>query len=141
MGSSVGNSPSAIACASVVVALAMIPLIFSDGHPLLSMHNLACLALVAASVAGAISRLRADSDRRRRAIAGLKTLSLLDRGLTCREREIVLDFLAGKSMKAISIERRISNSTVRNTLSSVYKKLSVSGSAELYALGARYRVE
>jgi DNA-binding CsgD family transcriptional regulator len=44
-------------------------------------------------------------------------------------------------MKEISLEQRISYSTVRNVFSSVYEKLSLSGSTELVALGAYYKIE
>jgi DNA-binding CsgD family transcriptional regulator len=68
-------------------------------------------------------------------------LKLESFGLTAREREFVLEFLGGKTMKEIAIDHGVSFSTVRNALSSVYSKLELSGATELFALGARYRIE
>ena len=63
-------------------------------------------------------------------------------GVTAREKEFVLEFLGGKSMKEISVDQGVAFSTVRNAFSSVYCKLKLSGGeAELLALGMRYHVE
>jgi DNA-binding CsgD family transcriptional regulator len=61
--------------------------------------------------------------------------------LSENERRFVLEFLDGASMKEIATIHGISYSTVRNTFSSVYKKLDISGSPELLAMGARYHVQ
>jgi DNA-binding CsgD family transcriptional regulator len=70
-----------------------------------------------------------------------EVLRLESFGVTRREREFVLEFLGGKSMKEISVENRLSFSTVRNTFSSVYEKLGISGSGELTALGLLNKLE
>jgi DNA-binding CsgD family transcriptional regulator len=68
-------------------------------------------------------------------------LSLESFGLTRKEKAYVLEYLAGKQIKEIAIDNGVSASTVRTALSLAYRKLKLSGSAELFALGAYYRIE
>ncbi len=68
-------------------------------------------------------------------------LSLESFGLTRKEKEYVLEYLAGKQIKEIACDGRVTASTVHTALSLAYKKLRISGGAELRVLGAYYRVE
>jgi DNA-binding CsgD family transcriptional regulator len=51
--------------------------------------------------------------------------SMVEAGLSSAERYYVKSVVAGKSLKEISYEFEVSESTVRNTLSRAYKKLGV----------------
>lgn len=70
-----------------------------------------------------------------------ETLSLESFRLTPKERTYALEYLAGKRIKEIASDHGVASSTVRNALSLAYKKLGISDSAELLALGAYYRIE
>jgi DNA-binding CsgD family transcriptional regulator len=70
-----------------------------------------------------------------------ETLSLASFGLSPREREFALERIGGRSVKEIGSDHGVAASTVRNALSSAYRKLGITGSAELAALGATYKVE
>ena len=113
-----------------------------SGVSAIEMGRLAPSAVAALSLAGAFIPSRSDRGplARLRSSRG-ETLRLESFGITPRERELVQEFLGGKSMKEISLEQRISYSTVRNVFSSVYEKLGLSGSTELVALGAYYTIE
>jgi DNA-binding CsgD family transcriptional regulator len=69
-----------------------------------------------------------------------RILRLADYKLNERESHIVRMRLLGKSVKEIAFEGGIAESTVRNNLSSSYRKLGLNGSEELVALGERYKV-
>lgn len=104
------------------------------------------LALVCAAGALSTLALAARESRRLRFLEGRfpnpgDVFSLQAHGLSSRERELVLEMLAGKSMKEISVDHGIRYSTVRNTFSSAYRKLHIAGRPELLVLGERYRVE
>jgi DNA-binding CsgD family transcriptional regulator len=70
-----------------------------------------------------------------------EVLRLESFGLTRREREYALDYIAGKQIKEIACDRGVGASTVRTALSLAYKKLGISSGAELRVLGAYYHVE
>jgi DNA-binding CsgD family transcriptional regulator len=61
--------------------------------------------------------------------------------LTARELEFMRTFLDGKPMKEIAMDHGVSPSTVRNAFSSIYGKLGISGSAELYAFGTSSAID
>jgi DNA-binding CsgD family transcriptional regulator len=93
---------------------------------------LACAIAAAASLIGSLPPPRP---------ARGEVLRLESFGVTEREREFVGEFLGGKSMKEISIDHGLSFSTVRNSFSSVYQKLGISGSGELTVLGILNKIE
>ena len=95
---------------------------------------LACLGL-ASSVGAMVAERPAKLPERG------EVLVLARYKLSENERRYVLEFLDGASMKEIAKIHGISYSTVRNTFSSVYKKLDISGSPELLAMGSRYHVQ
>ena len=51
--------------------------------------------------------------------------------LTCREREIVGQILAGRSNKAMAATFGVKEQTIRNQLSTLFRKLKVSSRLEL----------
>jgi DNA-binding CsgD family transcriptional regulator len=67
-------------------------------------------------------------------------LSLEESGLTIPERTYVRQTLKGKSQKEIAVEFELSESTVRNTLSNAYRKLSVEDRVGLAVLGERFEL-
>jgi DNA-binding CsgD family transcriptional regulator len=95
---------------------------------------LACLGL-ASSVGAVVAERPAKVPERG------EVLVLAHFKLSENERRFVLEFMDGASMKEIAKIHGISYSTVRNTFSSVYKKLDISGSPELLAMGSRYHVQ
>jgi len=130
------------AFAGIAASTAIVCLLFEEGvdtvepriitYALVAALSLITALIPAQAAPGFIAHPRPSKDGRLR----------LERfGLTRREREFVLEFLAGASMKEMSIEHHLSYSTVRNAFSSVYEKLGLSGSAELFALGAYYEIE
>jgi DNA-binding CsgD family transcriptional regulator len=60
-----------------------------------------------------------------------KGSSLPGAHLTHREREILLLVLEGKTARQVAAELSISVGTAKNSLTSIYRKLGVSGRAEL----------
>jgi DNA-binding CsgD family transcriptional regulator len=99
------------------------------------------VGIVAACLANAFIRPRARFRSVAFEAATGEILKLASHGLSAREQEIVRGFLGGKSMKTLAWEYGLAYSTVRNALCSAYKKLGISGSVELAALGAKYNVE
>ena len=67
-------------------------------------------------------------------------VSLKARGLSDAEQLYVRQLIAGKSIKEVSSENGVSDSTVRNTLSRAYKKLGLHNKAELAGFAERYNV-
>jgi DNA-binding CsgD family transcriptional regulator len=67
-------------------------------------------------------------------------VSLEDRGLADAEQLYVLAVISGKSIKEVSFENGVSESTVRNTLSRAYKKLGLHNKSELSTFAERYEV-
>jgi DNA-binding CsgD family transcriptional regulator len=96
------------------------------------------LEIVAHSVIAALVLSSALVPRRRR---HGERLNLARFHLTARELEFMRAFLDGKPMKEIAMDHGVSPSTVRNAFSSIYEKLGISGSAELYALGASCAID
>jgi len=118
--------------AGITASIAIVSLLFDGGAARPVPLILAYAVVAAASLLGSFPRPRS---------ARGEVLRLESFGVTEREREFVLEFLGGKSMKEISIENDLSFSTVRNTFSSVYEKLGISGSGELAVLGVLNRLE
>ncbi|HTX73793.1 MAG TPA: LuxR C-terminal-related transcriptional regulator [Rectinemataceae bacterium] len=73
-------------------------------------------------------------------VAAKETLSLADHRLSPLEQELVRDRLGGKTVKEISYDRHLANSTVRNIFCRVYKKLGLRSVEELFALAERYHI-
>ena len=76
--------------------------------------------------------------RRKRLAGKLKTAAELSKygdqfGLSAREQEIILFVLAGKSNKEIENKLFIAESTVKNHIYSIYRKLDVKNRAQLVA--------
>ena len=67
-------------------------------------------------------------------------ISLEERGLADAEQLYVLQIISGKSIKEVSFENGVSESTIRNTLSRAYKKLGLHNKAELSKFSERYDV-
>jgi DNA-binding CsgD family transcriptional regulator len=118
--------------AGIAASVAIVCLLLDGGSARPAPLILAYAVAAAASFIGSIPPSRP---------ARGEVLRLESFGVTVREREFVLEFLGGKSMKEISIENRLSFSTVRNAFSSVYEKLGISGSGELTVLGLLNRLE
>jgi DNA-binding CsgD family transcriptional regulator len=130
------------AIAGIAASAAIFCLLSEEGLDDFDAATIAYILVALLSLAGALVPTRAarglfPSPRP----SGLETFRLEAFGVTPGERKYVLELLGGKTMKAIALEHGVSHSTVRNALSSVYEKLGISGSAELLALGAYYRVE
>jgi DNA-binding CsgD family transcriptional regulator len=70
-----------------------------------------------------------------------RLLRLADFNLTKRQRQVVMMRIAGKSAKEIALETDTAISTVRNILSTSYRKLGVEKGEGLLAMGERYTVE
>lgn len=142
MRKTISKVPAFRAFAGIAAATAIVCLLFEEGFDTFEPTTLAYALIAALSLAGAFIPSRSDRGplARLRASRG-ETLRLESFGITPRQRELVQEFLGGKSMKEISLEQRISYSTVRNVFSSVYEKLGLSGSTELVALGAYYKIE
>gem|GEM_PF-2416055 len=68
-------------------------------------------------------------------------LKLADYKLTARESRIVRMRLLGLSSKEVAAELSISDSTVRNVLSTAYRKLGIENWEALLSMGERYTVE
>jgi DNA-binding CsgD family transcriptional regulator len=100
--------------------------------------NASICSMLVASAAIALHRVKARFTPR---YADREPLRLSSFGLSERERTSVLGIIAGKSMKELAIEQGVAPTTVRCALRVAYKKLHVSGYAELYALGTKYYVE
>lgn len=60
-------------------------------------------------------------------------LSLSGLGITKKEAEYLRCFLAGRSIKEIASEKAVTESTVRNTMSRIYRKFGVTDKAGLLA--------
>jgi ligand-binding sensor domain-containing protein/DNA-binding CsgD family transcriptional regulator len=76
--------------------------------------------------------------RRKRLAGKLKTAAELSKygdqfGLSAREQEIILFVLAGKSNKEIESKLFLADSTVRNHIYSIYRKLDIKNRAQLVA--------
>jgi DNA-binding CsgD family transcriptional regulator len=70
-----------------------------------------------------------------------RVLRLSDFKLTAREHRVIKLRVSGMSVKEIAHEIGIAHSTVRNALSTSYKKLGLECGEELLAMGERYTVE
>ena len=91
-------------------------------------------ALLAALCAGTFFVLY--KTRRKRLAGKLKTAAELSKygdqfGLSAREKEIILLVLAGKSNKGIENKLFLADSTVRNHIYSIYRKLDIKNRAQL----------
>lgn len=72
------------------------------------------------------------------AVIEVPTTSAIDEGkLSPTERRVLVLLLAGKSSSQIATERQVAERTIINQVSSIYRKLGVSGRAELMALAGR----
>lgn len=72
------------------------------------------------------------------AVIEVPTTSAIDQSkLSPTERKVVVLLLAGKSSREIAMERAVAERTIINQVSSIYRKLRVSGRAELMALAGR----
>ncbi|HUX43103.1 MAG TPA: LuxR C-terminal-related transcriptional regulator [Rectinemataceae bacterium] len=69
-----------------------------------------------------------------------EVFNLAKHGLTPREIDFTRQLLAGKSQKEIAIDCKVEDSTVRDAMSHVYKKLGIAGSRQLFEIGATYDV-
>ncbi|MFZ4617189.1 MAG: LuxR C-terminal-related transcriptional regulator, partial [Rectinemataceae bacterium] len=87
-------------------------------------------------MAARLQRERRNSDRRKK-----PRVSLSSRGLAEIEALYAIAFIRGKSVKHIALEYSVSESTVRNTLSHVYKKLGVIDKVGLMTLSIESEVE
>jgi DNA-binding CsgD family transcriptional regulator len=67
-------------------------------------------------------------------------LSLEAKGLADAEQHYVRALISGKTVKETSFEFGVSESTVRNTLSRAYKKLGVTGKADMATLAEKYEI-
>ena len=65
-----------------------------------------------------------------------EVVALAELGLSPRERLYVLEYAAGKTHKEIAAAHHLAHSTVRNGISSAYKKLGLASCAELKVLAA-----
>jgi DNA-binding CsgD family transcriptional regulator len=70
-----------------------------------------------------------------------RVLRLADYRLTERERSFAIMRANGKTVKEIAKERNLTIASVRNSLSSLYRKLDVHGHSELIALGGQYQLK
>lgn len=142
MKTNMSTVPVFRAVAGIAASTAIVCLLVEDGSDAFGPETIACAFAALLSLAGAF--VPAPSARGPFAgprPSGGEVLSLESFGLTRKEQEYALEYLGGKHMKEIALEQGVSSSTVRNTLCSVYKKLRISGSAELLALGACYKIE
>lgn len=71
---------------------------------------------------------------------GKPCLSLSEKGLSPTEMVYVRAILAGRAPKDISEQLGVRGSTVRSSLSRVYKKLEIDGVADLIALGHNHQI-
>jgi DNA-binding NarL/FixJ family response regulator len=72
------------------------------------------------------------------AVIEVPTTSALDESkLSPAERKVLVLLLAGKSSIDIATERRVAERTIINQVSSIYRKLGVSGRGELLAMAGR----
>lgn len=60
-------------------------------------------------------------------------LSLADLGITKKEAEYLRSYLAGSSIKEVAADKGVTESTVRNTMSRIYRKFGVADKAGLLA--------
>jgi DNA-binding CsgD family transcriptional regulator len=90
-----------------------------------------CIPMVLAS-----QRTLRDSNRRKK-----PRVSLSSKGLAEIEALYAIAFIRGKSVKQIALEYTVSESTVRNTLSHVYKKLGVIDRVGLLTMALESEVE
>lgn len=67
-------------------------------------------------------------------------LSLTAKGLSEVETAYVKALVGGKTIKELSVDKEVAESTVRNTLARAYKKLEVPDRAGLLALGEKYEI-
>lgn len=67
-------------------------------------------------------------------------LSLSQIGITKTEAEYLRETLAGKTFKEIAIDMQVKESTVRNTLARVYKKIGVTDKAGLATKCEKYTI-
>jgi DNA-binding NarL/FixJ family response regulator len=142
MRNTMSKVPVFRAFAGIAASTAIVSLLLEEGFEAFEPITLAYALVAALSLAGAFIPTRAAPRTRARPRPSRgESLRLESFGITPRERELVLEFLDGKSMKEIALEHGISHSTVRNVFSSVYEKLGLSGSTELFALGAYYQIE
>jgi DNA-binding CsgD family transcriptional regulator len=126
------GKPSFRSFAGIAASIAIVSLLFDEGTARPEYLTLAYAIVAGASPFGAFLPSRPERG---------EVFRLERFRLTSREAEFVHEFIAGKTMKEIAIDHSLSFSTVRNTFSSVYEKLGVSGGNELYALGALYKIE
>jgi DNA-binding CsgD family transcriptional regulator len=136
----IGKVPPFRAFSGIAAFLVIVWLLVDRGSPLFEPRTLLCTLIASISIMGALLPPRLSRRHSSRLPAVGEGIKLEDFGLSRKEREFVLEFLRGMSMKEISIEHRLSYSTVRNTFSSAYAKLGVSKNTELIALGALYKI-
>jgi len=129
------------ACVGSCSALTIVALMAQAKGTVSRPRDLACGAVAALALASGFFA-SGEPPGRGLGFRGAKDgeLRLAVLGLSARERELVLLFVRGASMKQIAIEKGLSHSTVRTTFCSAYAKLGVKGSAGLTALGALYKM-
>ena len=115
--------------------LIVLPAFWVLGKPLLMIPAMAeAFAVVAVSFALAKGRILAAFSPKK------GVLSLGACGLSWRESAFAHALMRGEQVKAVARRSALTESTVRNTLSSAYKKLGVSGILELRELAVKYQV-
>jgi DNA-binding CsgD family transcriptional regulator len=142
MKTNMSTVPVFRAVAGIAASTAIVCLLVEAGSDAFGPETIACALAALLSLAGAFAP--APSARGPFAgprPSGAERLSLESFGLTRKEKAYVLEFLAGKQIKEIASDLGVSSSTVRTALSLAYKKLKLSGGAELLALSAYYRIE
>jgi DNA-binding CsgD family transcriptional regulator len=119
---------------SAAVAAAELGAVFLASHP----RALAGPALSCAAIFCLLSHAMA----KRKILAVLaprrEALSLGDFELSARELQFLSGRLEGKTSKEIGFEFGVTDSTVRNTLMSAYRKLGIHDARELGAMAERY---
>ena len=134
--------PSFRAFAGIAASAAIVCLLVRAGLDKLGPLSLICTLIATLSLVSALFPTSAARVPLTQLVpARCETLRLESFGITPREREFVLEYLAGKTMKEIAHDHGVSDSTVRNAFSSVYVKLGLSGGAQLSVLGACYKIE
>jgi DNA-binding CsgD family transcriptional regulator len=142
MKTNMSKVPVFRAIAGIAASTAIVCLLVEDGSDAFGPETIACALVALLSLAGAF--VPASSARGLFTgphPSGGEVLSLESFGLTRKEKTYVLESLAGKQIKEIASDQGVASSTVRTALSLAYKKLKVSGRAELLALNAYYRIE
>jgi DNA-binding CsgD family transcriptional regulator len=115
--------------------LILLPAYFALQRPLLMLPALAeALAVVAVSFALAKGRILAAFSPKK------GVLSLSACGLSWREVAFAHAMMRGEPVKELARRSALTESTVRNTLSTAYKKLGVGGILELRELAVKYKI-